>query len=106
MRFEDKVDEIADHLGEVSEAFRCRRDLLLRMLEEAKQSYDDEILAVEDWAIRSCLIDSDEWRDEAGEPFLPVARVEVLTDPVSDVATMFRERVAELREKQEEEAEP
>jgi hypothetical protein len=107
-----RVDELADRLGDAADTFRARRDELLRALSDAKDAYDDAVLDAEDWAhkeglIRSCqsTVLSETWTDANGEPFLPVAKCEVVTDPLPDLATMFRERVAELGEAEEQKGE-
>ena len=91
-----KVDEIADDLDDAAERFRSVSRKLIEDLQAAKDAYDDEIHAATDWACMVGLIEDPAWTDEIGEPFLPSVRLEVLREPVADVATMFRERVATL----------
>lgn len=98
-RFSDVVDEMADRLQDAAEDFRDKRAELLGQLEEAKDAYIRELFAAEAWAVEQGLIENDEWTDEQGEPFLPWARTEVITEPVPDLGTSFRERMAELRGK-------
>ena len=95
---DDQVDEIADKLADAAEVFLARRDRLIAKLQKEKSIYDAVVLETEDWAVRAGLIDDENWTDGAGEPFLPVAKLEILTGPVADIATLFRERVATLRE--------
>lgn len=96
-RFEDRVDQIADTLADAAEIFRVRRDRLLAELQREKVAYDAVVLETEAWAAREKVIPSVTWTDDAGEPFLPVARLEVSIDPVPDLVTLFRERIATLR---------
>ena len=97
-RFDDRVDQIADTLADAAEIFRVRRDKLLAELQKEKDAYDAIVLETEDWAVLEKVIPSATWTDGAGEPFLPVARLEVLMDPVPDLVTLFRERIAALRD--------
>lgn len=100
-RFQDRVDVLADRLGDAAETYRSRRDKLLVQLSQAKDAYDTMVFAAEEWAHKEGLITLDPqelWVDEEGEPFLPTARCDVLVDIVPDLATMFRERVAGLKE--------
>ena len=92
-----EVDEISDHLDYAAALFRMRSREIQRELENLTSTFNDEILAATDWARKVGLIEEDDWTDEVGEPFLPVAVLKVDISPVPDVATMFRERVTTLR---------
>jgi len=95
----DEIDELADRLDEAGETFHLRRVALLEQLNRAKELFEKELMAAEDWAIKQRLIPDDTWRDAVGEPFLWTGRTEVIALPVGDVATMFRERVQSLIER-------
>jgi len=101
-RFADEVDEIADRLQDAAEDFRDRRATLLGELAAAKDVYADAVIAAEDWAVANGLIDAPEWTDEQGELFLPWPLTEVTAELVPDLGTLFRERVADLTEGDEE----
>lgn len=97
-RFSDRVDEMADRLQDAAEIFRTRRAEILTQLEQAKDAFTTEVLAAEDWAVEEGLIENVEWTDEHGETFLSLPRTEVIAEAIPDLGTLFRERVASLRE--------
>lgn len=92
-----EVDVVTDRLDDAAERFRAQSRALVVQLSRLKDLYDAEILAATYWACKVGLIEEADWTDEVGEPFLPVAQLQVVMEPVPDVATMFRDRVALLR---------
>lgn len=102
-RRRDDVDRIADRLADAAETFRAKRDELVRLLIEARDTMDQEIMRVQIWAEKEKLIVASgypgrPWRDDGGDFFLPPVILNIEYEPVPDLATKFRERVAELEE--------
>ena len=91
-----EVDRLSDRLADAAEKFRSRRDELLKEIKKACEELDAECVATEKWALKQGLIDSEDWTDDAGEPFFPVLHFRVEAAEVPDLSTLFRERVASL----------
>lgn len=95
-RLEDRIDLMADRLADAAEEFIRERARLLDELEKVQDRFHAELFAAERWAIEERLIDSEDWVDGSGEPFLWVGHTEVVAEIVPDVRTLFVERVAFL----------
>lgn len=94
-----EVDQIADRLQDAQQIYLQRRRSLVQQLEGLKAAYDREVLSAEDWAVAEELIPDASWVDASGDPFLPVAKLQVLAGDEPDLSTLFRERVATLGSK-------